>query len=256
MGSLTMYGLAGKIALVTGGASGLGRACADRFRREGATVIVGDIAPPSSGGEEYIRLDVASEKSWRAAIAEILARHGRIDVLLNGAGVAFDGDDVLRCAPETWRRTLSVNLDGTFLGCKLVSAVMKDAGGGSIINIASVNGATGDGGFVAEGVAAYASSKAGVRMLSKSAALDLAERRTNVRCNVILPGYFATPMVLNYLAAHPNGTDARDRIHDAHPMGRMGRPEELAGIALYLASDRSVAVTGGEFVVDGGYLAQ
>ncbi len=252
-----MYELDGKIVLVTGGASGLGRACVHRFRQEGATVIAGDITPPSqdrNGGA--IRLDVTSEDSWRAAIAEILAHHGRIDVLLNGAGVAHDGDDVLNCTAEIWRRTLSVNLDGTFLGCKLVSAAMMEGGGGSIINIASVNGATGDGGIVAEGVAAYASSKAAVRMLTKSAALDLAARRTNVRCNVILPGYFATPMVLDYLASHPDGAAARARIHDAHPVGRMGRPEELPGIVMYLASNRSAAVTGGEFVVDGGYLAR
>ncbi|BCG86696.1 dehydrogenase [Mesorhizobium sp. 113-3-9] len=252
-----MYELGGKIVLVTGGASGLGRACVQRFRQEGATAIAADIAQSAADRSgSSIHLDVTSEDSWRAAIVEILERFGRIDVLLNGAGIAFDGDDVLNCTAEIWRKTLSVNLDGTFLGCKLVSAAMREGGGGSIINIASVNGATGDGGIVAEGVAAYASSKAAVRMLSKSAALDLAARKTNVRCNVILPGYFATPMVLDYLASHPDGDAARARIIDAHPMGRLGQPEELAGIVMYLASDRSAAVTGGEFVVDGGYLAR
>ena len=252
-----MCGLEGRIALVTGGASGLGRACAERFQRECAKVVVGDItALPDDCSCEYVLLDVTSEASWRTAIGTILARHGRIDILLNGAGVACDGDDVLHCTPEIWRKTLAVNLDGTFLGCKLVSAVMKDHGGGSIINIASINGVTGDGGFVAEGVAAYASSKAGVRMLTKSAALDLAARGTNVRCNAILPGYFATPMVLDYIAAHPDGADALARINEVHPLGRMGRPEELTGLATYLASARSAAVTGGEFVVDGGYLAR
>ncbi|MBL8584717.1 MAG: SDR family oxidoreductase [Rhizobiaceae bacterium] len=252
-----MQPLRNKIALVTGGASGLGLACVKRFAHEGAKAIIGDIAPPPAGLDaEYVRLDVTSEESWHAALAEIVDRHGRIDVLLNGAGVALDGDDVFGCTQETWRRTIAVNLDGTFLGCKLVSEIMAANGGGSIINIASINGVVGDGGIVAEGVAAYSASKGAVRLLTRSAALDLAARATNVRCNAILPGYFATPMVLDYLAAHPHPGQARSRIETAHPLGRMGLPHELTGMVMYLASSRSAAVTGAEFVVDGGYTAR
>ncbi len=251
-----MSGLSGKVALVTGAASGLGRATALRFHEEGATVFAADQRPFDDPPCTTVEMDVRRQEDWQRVLDMIVAQAGRIDVLVNAAGIALDGDTVATCTPDMWKDTMEVNLDGTFIGCKLASRVMAEAGGGSIINVASINGATGDGGIVAEGVAAYGASKAAVRMLTRSAARFLAEQNTGVRCNVISPGYFATPMVLDYLDAHEDGAGARARIEEAQPLGRLGRPEEFAGVALFLASDRASAVTGSEYVVDGGYLAR
>lgn len=251
-----MSALSGKVALVTGAASGLGRATAKRFREEGATVFAADRRPIDDLPSYSVEMDVRQEEDWQRVLDMIVGQAGRIDVLVNAAGIALDRDTVAACTPEMWKETMEVNLDGTFIGCKLASKVMAETGGGSIINVASINGATGDGGIVAEGVAAYGASKAAVRMLTRSAARFLAEQNTGVRCNVISPGYFATPMVLDYFDAHEDGAGARARIEAAQPLGRLGRPEEFASVALFLASDRASAVTGSEYVVDGGYLAR
>lgn len=251
-----MSRLAGKVALVTGAASGLGYATARRFVAEGAQVFAADIQPIEGLTCRTVTMDVTLDEEWQRVLALILLEAGAIDVLVNAAGVALDGDAVETCTPEIWRRTMQVNLDGTFLGCKLASEVMAEAGRGSIVNVASINGATGDGGIVAEGVAAYGASKAAVRMLTRSAARFLAETGTGIRCNAILPGYFATPMVLDYFDGHADSEGARARVEGAQPIGRLGHPDEFAGVALFLASDASGAVTGSEYVVDGGYLAR
>lgn len=251
-----MNELDSKVALVTGAASGLGRAAAQRFIDEGATVFAADLVEIEGLFCETLRLDVRQEAEWQRVLDLIVEKTGRLDVLVNAAGIACDGDAVSTCTPEIWAQTFEVNLDGTFLGCKLASQVMAKTGCGSIINVSSINGATGDGGIVADGVAAYGASKAAVRMLTRSSARFLAEQNTGVRCNAILPAYFATPMVLDYFATHADPEGTEERIVAAHPMGRLGRPEEFAGVALFLASDRASAITGSDYVVDGGYLAR
>ncbi|HEV7252707.1 MAG TPA: SDR family oxidoreductase [Mesorhizobium sp.] len=240
--------LSGKVAIVTGAASGIGAAIAARFRQEGAVVVGADIACAPSA--EFRRIDVSVEEDWVSLIEDVLGAHGRIDVLVNAAGVSLAGDTLEACSPETLRRTISVNLDGTFLGCRHVIAPMRRQGSGSIVNIGSILGRVADGAAVA-----YVASKGGVGMLTKSAALHLARTARGVRCNQISPGYVATPMVENWLADLPDGQARGRELVAAHPLGRLGRPDEIAAAALFLASDESRAVTGADFLIDGGYTA-
>lgn len=250
--------LQGKIAFVTGAASGLGRACAERFVREGASVIAADIkagdvrAVAAALGAAAVAevLDVTDEAAWRAAVDRAVTRFGRLDVMLNAAGIAHDGDHLDAMSQEAWRATMTVNLDGTFLGCREAVRAMKPGGGGSIVNIASVlaNAGTGD-------YAAYGASKGGVRLLTKSIAVYCARMRNGIRCNSVHPGYIATPMVMPLVDEAPDPKAALAALEARHPIGRLGRAEEVAGVALYLASDESTYVTGAEIAVDGGYLA-
>lgn len=240
--------LKGKVAIVTGAASGIGAAIAARFREEGGIVVGADIAP--SPGPASRRIDVSAEQDWVLLIEGVLGAHGRIDALVNAAGVSLAGDTVEACTPETLRRTLAVNLDGAFLGCKHAVAPMRRQGSGAIVNIGSILGRVADGASVA-----YTASKGGVGMLTKSVALHLAKTAPGVRCNQISPTYTVTPMVENWLAEMPDGEAHRRRLIEAHPMGRLGRPDEIAAAALFLASDASRAVTGADFLIDGGYTA-
>jgi 3(or 17)beta-hydroxysteroid dehydrogenase len=241
--------LAGNIAIVTGAASGIGAAIADRFEREGAVVVAADLAPLDNASA--YRIDVSVEDDWGRLIERVLARHGKIHILVNAAGVSLAGDTIESCSPDTLSRTLAVNLDGTFLGCKHVIAPMRKQGDGSIINFGSVLGKVGDGAS-----AAYTASKGGVGMLTKSAALYLAKSAPGVRCNQISPGYIATPMVEQWLASSPDGPARLGQLIDAHPVRRLGRPEEIAAAAVFLAGDESRAITGSDFLIDGGYTAQ
>jgi len=245
--------LSGKVAFVTGGSSGLGAACAARFIAEGASVVVADIADRATtlagtGALRHRHLDVADEAGWEAALDEAVGAFGRIDVLVNAAGISSDGDDLERCTPEIWGRTIAVNLDGVFLGCKHGVRRMRTSGGGSIINFASILAKVGDGGSVA-----YTASKGGVRLLTRSTALYCAGRGLNIRCNAVCPGHFETPMLTRYFAGQPAGT--RENLIAAQPARRLGRPEELTGLLVYLASDESRSCTGADFVVDGGFIA-
>ena len=250
-----------KVALVTGGGLGLGRACAILLGREGAKVMVTDLKEREgrataeeiveAGGEAmFMRQDVASEADWDAVSAAILHRFGRLDILVNNAGVAFGGS-VEATTLEQWRALMAVNLDGVFLGTQRAVAAMKDTGGGSIINLSSIEGLIGD-----ANLAAYNASKGGVRIFSKSAALHCARSGYKIRVNSVHPGYVWTPMVENYLAAQPDPEAAKAFVAGLHPLGHLGEPDDIAYGVLYLASDESKFVTGAELVIDGGYTAQ
>lgn len=250
--------VAGKVALVSGGASGLGAESARRLAREGAKVMLTDIAPGpgqavadeilAAGGEAaFLAHDVTDEARWIEVIAATVARFGGLDVLVNSAGIG-GGQPLLEATLEGWRRVTAINLDGTFLGLRHAAPVMAEAGGGSIINLSSILGKVG-----MPGAAAYCASKGGVAMLTKAAALELAA--AGVRVNSVHPGFIETPMVTEAFRNSDNGNEMRDMIISRHAMGRLGAPREIADAVVFLASDESSFMTGAELVVDGGYTA-
>ncbi|MBI3437507.1 MAG: glucose 1-dehydrogenase [Proteobacteria bacterium] len=250
----------GKVALVTGGGMGLGRAAALLLAREGARVVVTDKrekegaettdAIVSAGGEAmFLAHDVAEEEGWRNVIGAAQRRFGALSILVNNAGVAQPGN-VENTTLEQWRWLMSINLDGVFLGVKYAVGAMKEKGG-SIINLSSIEGLIGD-----PDLAAYDASKGGVRLLTKSAALHCARAGYKIRVNSIHPGYIWTPMVESYVAAQADPVKAKAEIAALHPLGHIGEPDDIAYGVLYLASDESKFVTGSELVIDGGYTAQ
>jgi 3alpha(or 20beta)-hydroxysteroid dehydrogenase len=229
--------LAGKVALITGAARGQGRAEAELFAAEGATVVAADMLDVSD--LDGVELDVTSAASWAAAVTTAVERHGRIDVLVNNAGIytmAGIGD----VTEAEFRRVLDVNLVGPFLGIQAVLPVMPD--GGSIINVSSLNGVASN-----PGTSAYTSSKFGLRGLTRAAALDLGPR--GIRVNAILPGIIRTPMV-SYAV-----DEWEDQMASGLPLGRIGEPTDVASAALFLASDESAWMTGSDVTVDGGQIA-
>jgi 3(or 17)beta-hydroxysteroid dehydrogenase len=250
-----------KVALITGGAGGLGGAAARRMAEEGATVVIADLSDDQGKalarelGGEYVRLDVTNEGQWSAVAAGVEARHGRIDILVNGAGI--EGDFV-NGSPETtsleqWRKVLSVNLDGTFLGCKHVVPIMKKARKGSIVNISSMAS------FLGTPVnVAYGASKAGVQQLTKSVAVHGSRDGMKIRCNSVHPGVIRTRMLdaiyeqigrLANISAEQAEAGSLRQV----PFGEVGEPDDVAYLILYLASDEAKYVTGSEFQVDGGW---
>jgi 3(or 17)beta-hydroxysteroid dehydrogenase len=249
--------LDGKVAFITGGASGLGRAMAIAFVAEGARVAIADVDDAkgrevtASLGEAAIFLhhDVTREEAWINNLAAAVQKFGRLDILVNNAGIGTRAD-VEAETLEDWRRVMAVNLDGPFLGCKHGIAPLAKSGGGSIINISSVAGLIG-----ARDSAAYCASKGGLRLLTKSVALHCAGRRNGIRCNSVHPVYTDTPMVDRLVNSTKSPEKMRQALEAMIPLGRMGTPEELAAMAVYLASDESRFVTGAEFVFDGGYTA-
>jgi len=250
--------LSGKGAFITGGASGLGFGCAKAFIREGARVVIADVNEENGAkaakelGEKafFLKLDVSKEDEWETALREAEIWLGNLHALVNSAGIAFFLD-VEKTSLEDWRRMMSVNLDGVFLGCKHVIPFIERAGGGSIINLSSVSGIVGGG-----NLAAYNASKGGVRLLTKSVALHCARKGTGVRCNSVHPTFVQTPMVDEFVAKTRNPERTREALVEQIPLGRIGQPEDVAGMAVYLASDESSFVTGAEMVLDGGLTAQ
>lgn len=253
--------VAGKVAIVTGGAMGIGQACAELLAAEGAAVVVTDrevatgkavVDALIAAGHRalFVEHDVGDEEGWKKVISAAMKAFGKVDILVNNAGVGWFGD-VEHTSLEDWRKLLRINLDGVFLGTKYAIPAMRTAGGGSIINISSIEGLIGD-----PRTAAYNASKGGVRLLSKSAALYCARERTNIRVNSVHPGYILTPMVERGLKASDNPAEMRKTIEALHPVGHMGKPIDIAYGVLYLASDESQFATGSELVIDGGYTAQ
>lgn len=243
-----MSRLEGKVAVVTGAASGIGAATARRFAGEGATTVLMDVTPITGG----ITLDVRDEAAVVDALAAVSAEHGRIDVLVNAAGVA-GGGPVHSMDQSEWDRVVDINLKGTFLTNKAVIAVMLEQRPnaidqrGSIVNIASIEGLEGT-----EGGSAYNASKGGVVILTKNLALDYGRR--GIRANCICPGFIDTPM-MGAVFDMEGMEHVRKSFVDAHALGRCGQPDEIAAAALFLASDDASFVTGSALVVDGGYTA-
>ena len=247
--------LEGKMALITGAASGIGRATALLFHAEGARVAATDRNEAGLAGLEgvadlILAQDVADEARWREVVESVVAAFGRLDILVNSAGIALKGN-IETATLEDFRRTEAVNIEGVFLGCREAIRVMKDKGGGSIVNLSSVAGIIGD-----AQSAAYCASKGAVRLLTKSAALHCGRAGYNIRLNSVHPSFADTPMVQELIASSKNPERVRDGLMRAAPMGRMGRAEEVANAILYLASDESSFTTGAELMVDGGLTAQ
>lgn len=250
--------LAGKVALVTGAASGIGADCARTFVREGAKVVLTDIqveagqAVAAEVGGDFITHDVSDEAQWIAAVDQTLARHGRLDVLVNNAGV-FIGQTIEDTDLAVWNKVLGINLTGVMLGCKHAIRAMKaNPGGprGSIVNVSSITGFIG-----LASAAAYTASKGGVRLLTKSVAVHCARAYKEIRCNSLHPGAIDTPM--NQAAFEASGDPAGMRafFSGVQPIGRMASAQEMADCVLFLASDEASFVTGTELVADGGWLA-
>ena len=251
-----MARLQGKVALVTGAASGIGRRCAERFAAEGARIAMTDIdreglaaaAAPLGEAALAIGHDVTCEADWEAAVAAAGRAFGRLSILVNSAGTgraASIEDTTL----ADWRHTMAINADGTFLGCRAGVAAMKEAGG-AIVNLSSVSGLVGG-----HNLTAYNASKGAVRLLTKSVALHCARKGYAIRCNSVHPAFIATPMVEALMAKSRDPATARARLEAQIPLRRLGGAGEVADMIVYLASDEAAFVTGAEFVIDGGLTA-
>ena len=246
--------IAGKTALITGGASGIGFATATRFIEEGAKVMITDIdeakgaqALASLGSDaRFLSQDVTEEARWDQIVDVTTSELGPLDILVNCAGVFWYGT-IENTSYDLWKKVLAINLDGTFLGCRAAVKAMGNHGG-SIINLSSTSGLRG---FA--DCAAYDASKGGVRLLTKSVALHCARERSGVRCNSVHPGGTDTRMVRDWF--EDRGEAEEEIWVSGSPVGRLGRPEEIASMILFLASEESGFVTGAEFVIDGGKTA-
>ena len=256
-----MARLEGKVALISGGARGQGAVEATLFAGEGAKVVIGDLLEEEGkrveaqineiGGEcLFVHLDVTSQADWDQAVLAAVSRFGKLDILVNNAGIGTArGPDGVAFSIEAlgedqWDRVMDVNAKGVFLGTKSAIPEMRKAGGGSIVNISSIAG------MVGGQSTAYGASKGAVRLFTKATAIQYAGE--GIRANSVHPGVIETPMTANMLS----NTEQRDSSIARHPLGRVGRPEEVAYGVLYLASDESSFVTGSELVIDGGLTAQ
>ena len=269
MGRAMTGRVAGKVALVTGGASGLGRASAAALAREGALTYVADLdeaaglahcaqITAAGGTAHFIRLDVTDEASWTAAIATIAAKSGALDILLNNAGICIL-KPLSAFSLADWRRLMAVNLDGVFLGTRAALPLLGDGGGGSIINMSSAAGK-----MAAPMMAAYSASKGGVIMFTRAMALECAQLGLKIRVNAICPGGVATPLwakLTNDGYLPDAGVTTEDMAEKRRwteaitPLGFAGEPEDIAHGVIYLASDEARFVTGTELVIDGGNTA-
>lgn len=249
--------LENKVALISGGASGIGAETARLVVREGGKAVIADrdadkgraLAEELGVAASFVALDVTDEAAWQKAVAATVETYGGLHGLLNAAGVGVR-NTIEDCSLEDYRRVNDINSLGTFLGCKTAIPAMKRAGGGSIVNISSVLGLRG-----ASAALAYCASKGAVRSLTKNVALYCAQMKYNIRCNSVHPGYIDTPMIAPRLEQTSGNRSGRDVLEELHPLGRLGRAEEVANMILFLLSDESTFSTGSEFVCDGGLTA-
>ena len=247
--------LENKVALISGGARGMGAVEARIFAQEGAKVVIGDVLVDEghqveaeiteSGGEcVFVHLDVTDEIAWQDAVAAAVTRFGQLDILVNNAGIARI-NTIEDTTSEEWDLVMDINAKGVFLGTKSAIPELRKVGGGSIVNISSIAGLTGG------RTSSYAASKGAVRLLSKSTAIQYASE--GIRCNSVHPGVIETPMTSPIML---NTKEGRKLNEARHPMGRIGQPEDIAYGVLFLASDESSFMTGSELVIDGGLTAQ
>ncbi|GAB3628379.1 short-chain dehydrogenase [Pandoraea terrae] len=248
--------LRNKVALVTGAASGIGRAVAEAFGREGARVVLADIAAKDGAAvaealrqrgvdASFREIDVCDPGQLESLVKFAVREHGRLDIACNNAGIGGPTTPIADYPPEDWRRVIDVNLSSVFYGMKFQIPAMQDSGGGAIVNVASVLGLAGS-----ANVCAYTAAKHGVIGLTKAAALECSAQ--GVRVNAVAPGFIRTPMI----GRHTSVPAHEEMLKALHPIGRLGMPEEVAELVVWLASDRASFVTGACYPVDGGYLAR
>ncbi len=247
----------GKIVLLSGGASGIGAETARLLVREGRKVVIADrdadkgnaLATELGDAARFVSLDVTDEQSWQTAVAATTQGLGGLHGLVNAAGIGVR-NNIEDCSLEEYRRVNDINSLGTFLGCKTAIPAMQASGGGSIVNISSVLGLRGS-----SQAMAYCASKGAVRLLTKNVALHCAQMKYGIRCNSVHPGYIDTPMIAPRLSQNADNRSGRQVLEEMHPLGRLGRAEEVANMILFLLSDESTFSTGSEFVCDGGLTA-
>jgi len=240
----------GKVCIVTGAASGLGEADVRALAAEGAHVIMTDIDSDAGAriagetGSEFVYQDVSVEKDWETLVGDVVAKHGRLDVLVNNAGIGVIAD-IETTTTEIWRKVLGVHLDSTFWGCQQAVKAMKETGGGSIINISSTTALTGAATYMA-----YSAAKGAIRSMSKSVALHCRTNKYNIRCNSVHPGLIDTPIARNALSTL-GGVDLSGDDADAIMASTgVGEPSDVANMVLFLASNESKHVNGAELVID------
>ena len=248
----------GKIALVTGGASGIGEACVETLAREGAAVVISDIddvrgndlaSSLNAAGRQaiYLRHDVTDETQWQQVVAEIERRHGRLDILVANAGIGIMVTSIVEMSLADWRRQTAVNLDGVFLSVKYCLPLMRKSGGGSIVMTSSIAGLRGS-----ATLAGYCATKGGVRLFAKAIAMECASRGDGIRVNSVHPGIIDTPIWGKISGGRNAPLDIDEYGRRGAPLGRVGKPQDIANGVLFLASDASSYITGTELVIDGG----
>lgn len=252
--------LENSVAIVTGGASGIGQAIAELFAREGSHVVIADIQDDAGNGlakkisaaggkASFFHLDTTDESNWEEVINGVIRKHGRLDILINNAGIGGGTTLLHETTFADWRKVMAVNLDAVFLGCKHGIKAMSEKGRGSIVNVSSILGLVS-----MPRTGAYTTSKGGVRLLTKAAAVDCASIGTRIRVNSIHPGFTKTPQVDDRLASD-DGANFNALVDATVPFGAWATPLEIAKGVLYFASDASEFVTGAELVIDGGVTA-
>jgi NAD(P)-dependent dehydrogenase (short-subunit alcohol dehydrogenase family) len=246
----------GKVVLVTGGGSGIGQAACHLYAREGARVVVSDIDEKGgqatveaiqrmNGEASFVRADVSNSEDCNAMVAAVLDTFGRLDIAFNNAGIGGEANKTGEYSIEGWQKVIAINLSGVFYCMRYEIPVMLNSGGGAIVNMASILGQV-----AFENSSAYVAAKHGVVGLTKNAAVEYAKQ--NLRVNAVGPAFISTPLIADI----EENTQARDLLISLHPVGRLGEPEEVAELVIWLSSDKASFVTGAYYAIDGGYLAR